>query len=162
GDDAYRRPLDRLIGVGAGEPRIEALHRRRFRDVQRLALRNAFRDVEQDDVAQFLEADKVSEGAADLASTDQCNLIPRHVGKCPSRGNPGAPIALSRRPFKPAAWPARPAPLEHDPEKWIPVFGKACPRARPEGSCSNNKVERDGDSKKSHLALRFDDAADGV
>src|SRR5262245_35817944 len=39
------------------------------------------------------------------------------------------------------------------PKKWIPVFGKACPRARPEGSCSNNKVERDGDSKKSHLAL---------
>src|SRR5262245_17389695 len=42
--------------------------------------------------------------------------------------------------------------LEHDPEKWIPVFGKACPRARPGGSCSNNKVERDDDSKKSHLA----------
>src|SRR5262245_66522441 len=33
---------------------------------------------------------------------------------------------------------------------WMPVFGKACPRARPEGSCNNNnnnKVERDGDSK---------------
>src|SRR5262249_21118091 len=43
--------------------------------------------------------------------------------------------------------------LEHDPEKWIPVFGQACPRARPEGSCSNNKLERAGDSKKSHLAL---------
>src|SRR5262249_46887009 len=43
--------------------------------------------------------------------------------------------------------------LEHDPEKWVPVFGKACPRARPEGSCSNNKLERDGDSKKRHLAL---------
>jgi len=35
---------------------------------------------------------------------------------------------------------------EHDPEKawpgldpgWVPVFGKACPRARPEGSCSTN------------------------
>src|SRR5262245_8195186 len=43
--------------------------------------------------------------------------------------------------------------LQHDPEKWIPVFGKACPRARPEGSCPNNKVERDDDSNKSHLAL---------
>src|SRR5262245_17768606 len=40
---------------------------------------------------------------------------------------------------------ARAGTLEHDPEKWIPVFGKR--------SCSNNKVERDGDSKKSHLAL---------
>src|SRR5262249_34591132 len=35
---------------------------------------------------------------------------------------------------------------------WTPVFGKACPRARPGGSCSNNKVERDGGSKNSHLA----------
>ena len=35
--------------------------------------------------------------------------------------------------------------LEHDPEKWVPVFGKR--------SCSTNKLERDDDSKKSHLAL---------
>src|SRR6266700_2960688 len=35
--------------------------------------------------------------------------------------------------------------LEHDPEKWIPVFG--------ERSCSTSKIERDDDSKKSHLAL---------
>src|SRR5262245_4523898 len=35
--------------------------------------------------------------------------------------------------------------LEHDPEKWIPVFGKR--------SCSNNKLERDDDSKKSHPVL---------
>jgi len=35
--------------------------------------------------------------------------------------------------------------LEHDPEKWEPVFGKR--------SCSNNKLERDDDSKKSHAAL---------
>src|SRR5207253_6467389 len=35
--------------------------------------------------------------------------------------------------------------LEHDPEKWIPVFGKR--------SCSSKKVERDDESKRSHLAL---------
>ena len=35
--------------------------------------------------------------------------------------------------------------LEHDAEKWVPVFGKT--------SCSNNKLKRDGDSKKSHHAL---------
>jgi hypothetical protein len=35
--------------------------------------------------------------------------------------------------------------LEHDPEKWIPVFGKR--------SCSTNKLERDDDSKKSHPGL---------
>jgi len=35
--------------------------------------------------------------------------------------------------------------LEHDPEKWVPVFGKR--------SCSINKLKRDDDSKKSHHAL---------
>src|ERR1700738_2538877 len=37
------------------------------------------------------------------------------------------------------------AHLEHDPEKWEPVFGKR--------SCSNNNLERDDDSKKSHPVL---------
>src|SRR5260370_16054750 len=37
---------------------------------------------------------------------------------------------------------------EHDPEKWIPDFGKR--------SCSTNKLERDDDSKKSHLARAED------
>jgi hypothetical protein len=36
--------------------------------------------------------------------------------------------------------------LEHDPEKWVPVFRKR--------SCSNKKIERDNDSKKSHPALK--------
>src|SRR5205807_6044867 len=40
---------------------------------------------------------------------------------------------------------ARGPALQHDPEKWTPVF-----RTR---SCSNKKIERDDDSKKSHLAL---------
>jgi AraC family transcriptional regulator len=35
--------------------------------------------------------------------------------------------------------------LAHDPEKWIPVFGKR--------SCATNKLERDDDSKKNHPAL---------
>jgi hypothetical protein len=36
-------------------------------------------------------------------------------------------------------------PREHDPEKWTPVFGRR--------SCSNKKLKRDDDSKKSHPAL---------
>ncbi|PNE10174.1 MAG: hypothetical protein CR217_15850 [Beijerinckiaceae bacterium] len=35
--------------------------------------------------------------------------------------------------------------LEHDPEKWTPVFGRR--------SCSNKNLKRDDDSKKSHPAL---------
>src|SRR5262249_29721829 len=46
---------------------------------------------------------------------------------------------------------------EHDPDrvsaKCVAGFRKACPRARPEGSCSNQNIERDDDSKKSHHAL---------
>src|SRR5262245_33360579 len=34
---------------------------------------------------------------------------------------------------------------KHDPEKWVPVFRKR--------SCAKNKIERDDDSKKRHLAL---------
>jgi len=41
--------------------------------------------------------------------------------------------------------------MEHDPEKWAPVFGKGLsPRMR--GSCSANNGERDDDSKMSHPA----------
>src|SRR5437660_1688521 len=37
------------------------------------------------------------------------------------------------------------AALEHDAEKWRPVFGKT--------SCSNNILQQDADSKKRHHAL---------
>src|SRR6516162_125674 len=39
------------------------------------------------------------------------------------------------------------ATLEHDPEKWRPLFGKR--------SCSNKELERDDDSKKNYPALAF-------
>src|SRR5262249_16561091 len=38
-----------------------------------------------------------------------------------------------------------PCALEHDAEKWVPVFGKR--------SCSTKRLERDDDSNKSHPAL---------
>ena len=70
--------LDRGIVVGAGELRVEAVDRGGLREVERLALRRAFGDVEQDDVAEFLEADEVGQRAADLAGADQCDLVARH------------------------------------------------------------------------------------
>src|SRR6266404_4701587 len=39
---------------------------------------------------------------------------------------------------------------EHDPEKWIPRDKR---KAFARRSCSNKKMERDDDSKKSHRAL---------
>ena len=43
--------------------------------------------------------------------------------------------------------------LEHDPEKWVPVFPRDKREAFARRSCSNKKIERDDDSKKSHPAL---------
>src|SRR5712691_7547211 len=36
---------------------------------------------------------------------------------------------------------------------WHPIFGKACPRARPEGSCTNKKLDRCCKSIRSEKAL---------
>jgi hypothetical protein len=60
GDDADLGVVERLIGIGAGEVRVEAVDRRGLRDIERLALRDAFGDVEHHDVAEFLQADEVS------------------------------------------------------------------------------------------------------
>jgi putative endonuclease len=43
--------------------------------------------------------------------------------------------------------------LQHDPEKWVPVFPRDKREAFARRSCSNKKIERDDDSKKSHPAL---------
>src|SRR5205085_8197665 len=48
-----------------------------------------------------------------------------------------------RRP--PGSNRARRCPLEHHPEKWGPVFRRR----------SSKRIERNGDSKKSHHALAF-------
>src|SRR5437660_9102526 len=50
-----------------------------------------------------------------------------------------------RRVTMPAFGGAGKGTLEHDPEKWVPVFGKR--------SCSSKRIERDDDSKKRHPAL---------
>jgi uncharacterized membrane protein len=57
---------------------IEALDRRRLNEIERLALRHAFHDVEQHDIAEFFQANQKRQGAADLTRTNECNLIPRH------------------------------------------------------------------------------------
>jgi hypothetical protein len=51
------------------------------------------------------------------------------------------------------AFPAGLLFLEHDPEKWAPGFPRDKRQAFARRSCSNKKIERDGDSKKSHPAL---------
>ncbi len=79
GDDAHRRALDRLIGIGAGKAGVETLDRRRLDEIERLALRNAFGDVEHDDIAQLFQTDEKRQGAADLTRAYQCDLASRHL-----------------------------------------------------------------------------------
>ncbi len=59
--------------------RVKTVDRRGLRDVERLALRHALGDVEHHDVAQFFQADEVSQRSADLAGANQSNLVARHV-----------------------------------------------------------------------------------
>ena len=59
---------------------VEAVDRRGLGDVEAFALRNSFRDVEEDDVAQFLQTDEVSERAANLAGADERDLVTCHRG----------------------------------------------------------------------------------
>ena len=71
GDDADVGALDGGVARRAGELGVEAGDRRGLGDVERLALGHAFDDVEEDDVAEFLEADEMGERAADLTGADQ-------------------------------------------------------------------------------------------
>jgi hypothetical protein len=78
GDDADLGVVERLIGIGAGEMRVEAVDRGRLRDIQRLALRHALGDIEHDHVAELFQANEVSQRSADLTGANQCNLVARH------------------------------------------------------------------------------------
>ena len=66
------------VVVRALELRVEAFDRAGLREVERLALRQAFDDVEQHDVAQFLERREMGERAADLSAADERDFLAGH------------------------------------------------------------------------------------
>ena len=84
GDDDDIRARDIGIGVGALEFGVEAFDGGGLRDVERLTLRQALHDVEQDGVAELLQADQMRERAADLATADQRDFVAGH-GRTPVR-----------------------------------------------------------------------------
>ena len=72
-------------------------------EIERLALRDAFGDVEQDDVAEFLQADEMGERAADLAGADQRNLVDAPCGGNLRMGAAKGPAAApGHSPFRAA------------------------------------------------------------
>ena len=66
------------IVVGARHLGVETVRRAGLRDVERLALRHALGDVEEHDVAEFLDGGEMGERAADLSRADQRNLGSGH------------------------------------------------------------------------------------
>lgn len=78
GDDDDVCAFNGGVIVRASELRIETIDRRRFGDIQPLALRGAFRNVEKDDVTEFLQTGQVSERTADHAGADEGNLVACH------------------------------------------------------------------------------------
>src|SRR5258708_23869323 len=76
-------------------------------EVERVALGNAFGDVEQHNVAELFEANKMGERAANLAGTDQCNLGTRHVRKNLGWGAAETPAKRVIDRFRPALQVAR-------------------------------------------------------
>ena len=93
GDDHHVRAGNVGIVVGAAELSVEALDRPALAEVERLALRNPLRNVEQDDVAEFAHRREVSEGSTDHSGADEGDLLAGHqaaaflfVGLAPRTG----------------------------------------------------------------------------
>jgi hypothetical protein len=78
-DDDHVGALDVRIVLGAAVLGVEAVDGRGLGNVKTLALRDAFGDVEEDHVPEFLHASEVGERAADLSRADERDLLSSHV-----------------------------------------------------------------------------------
>jgi hypothetical protein len=67
-------------------------------DVERLARGDAAEHVEQHDVAQLLEPDKVGERAADIAGADEGDLVAGHTVPHRTEARKERPPAVVRPP----------------------------------------------------------------
>ena len=82
GDDHHIGALDVGIVLGALEFGIKAFDGTGLGQIQRFALGQTFGNVEDHDIAQFLDRRQMSQRAADLSATDKGNFLARH-GKGP-------------------------------------------------------------------------------
>ncbi len=67
------------VVVGAGDPGVVADDRGGLREVETLALRQAFDDVDQDDVGEAGLGDPLRGRRADIAGADDGDLVPGHA-----------------------------------------------------------------------------------
>ena len=71
--------LEGGVSVGALDGAIKTFNRRRFRQVQRLALRNAFNNVEKNDISQFFKSCEMCKCSTNIAGADEGDLVACHV-----------------------------------------------------------------------------------
>ena len=95
GDDDDIRAVDGGVVVRPDIGGIEALDRRALCEIQRLALRNAFDDVEKHDITEFLQTDQQRQRPSDMAGTDESNLLSSH-SSLPQSVSPTLGIVLIR------------------------------------------------------------------
>ena len=77
-DDADVGTFDRSVVAGTRQRGIEAFDRRGLGDIEALALRDTVGNVEEDDVAQLLQAGEMRQRATDHARTNKCDLLAGH------------------------------------------------------------------------------------
>ena len=70
--------------IGALEGDIETFDRAALRQIERLALRHAFDNIEQHDITQSLGGGEMRQRATDVASADQRNFVASHGESDPS------------------------------------------------------------------------------
>ena len=76
--DADIGAFDGGVVAGTRQRGVEAVDRRGLCDVEALALGDAVGNVEEDDVAQFLDAGEMRQRAADHSRTNKCDLLAGH------------------------------------------------------------------------------------
>ena len=79
GDNHHISALDLGIGFCAFQRSVKMADRRALRQIQCLALRNTVNNVENDNIAKFLETGQMRQRAADLTTTDKCYFVASHV-----------------------------------------------------------------------------------
>ena len=96
GHDDDVGPGDRFVAVDALIGGVHTLDRGQFGDIQALALGNALDDVEQNHVAQLLEADQVGQRSADVPGADECDFAACHKERLPVDAFAGCEPRLTR------------------------------------------------------------------
>ncbi len=66
------------IVLGAGEAHVEAVNRRGFGQVQRLALRQPLDNVEDHNITKLLQRSQMRQRPTDIATTNQCDFLACH------------------------------------------------------------------------------------